>query len=300
MAVSNSEKLQALLQPKAATETVSRFSLRIDGQIKSGKTSLALTASAQVPHPTKWNSATPVAVNDILWVGFEENCLMYPMQRGINVANVIDWSRPDLTIADLIPAIKAFPGMAAQWKAAGIKTIVVDTLTRFNSMLVRDIVTNGDHKGDMERIRSYGRVDEMHYLLFDMLRATGMNFIGLVHLEAFQPFGEVGGKGEIGEAMKAAAEKAVDKVESMNAAGMRSDFIPDMRKKPAGHWARLCDGIIVTYAEEKVIRAGEKTVEYKFTQSPDSEFAAGGRWALKGPQEPFLRPHLVKIYGDKV
>lgn len=287
------KSLEDLLKPKVS-EGPSRFSCRIDGQPKTGKTALALTASAQCPHPSKWDPKNPVDISDILWLQFEENCLMYPQQKGINVTNVFDWSDPNLTWKEIGAAIKALPGLTPQMKEKGIKTIVVDTLSALDSLLIRDLVDGPEYAKDSDRIKAYGLVNSAHDFLFDKLRATGLNFIGLVHLDAFQPWGEDG----TNEKFAKAAENQVHKVEAMNIGGIRADFTAAIRKKAAARWARLTDATLVTFAEEKAVRAGVKQVVYRFTQSPSAEFNAGGRWNLgTGDLEPYLYPHLKNMYG---
>lgn len=284
--------LEQLLQPQVQTDT-KRYSIRIDGMPKTGKTALALTASAQCPHPKDWSADKKVQINDLLWLGFEENCLLYPNRKGVNVKHLYDWSSPDLTWDQLKSAIKALPGLKNQFEDAGIKTIVVDTLSTFNQILLRDCVQRPDFARGADRMMAYGQINDGHDLLLDCLRATGLNFIGLVHLMVFQPWGEDG----TNDTFKKNADKQVDKVSAMNLGGMRSDFIPAMRDKAAGRWARLTDATLVTFAEEKAIRAGVKELVYRFTQNADSEFNCGSRWAIKGAQEPFLYPLLKSIYG---
>lgn len=288
--------LEDLLSPKKVAESPPRFSIRIDGPPKTGKTSLALTASKQCPHPKDWDAAKPVELKDLVWIGLEENCLLYAQRRGITVPNFLDWSDANLTYDKLEPAIKGLPGAMKQYQANGCTTIVVDTLSAFESMLIRDIVTEPNYPKDMDRVRAYGRVNDAHDLLFDRLRMTGMNFIGLVHLNVNQPFGEEGGNSAVAEAMKRQAEKAHDKVSAASVAGLSSAFIPAMRPKAAGRWARLTDGVLVTFAKERVVRAGQKELRYLFTSTPSDDYAAGGRWNVNGDQEPYLRPHLENIY----
>lgn len=289
--------LEQLLSPKKVSDKPARFSLRVDGAPKTGKTTLALTASKFCPPQKDWNAKSPTELKDLVWIGLEENCLLYTQRRGITVPNFLDWSGAGLTIRDLAPAIKGLPAAMEQYKANGCTTIVIDTLSAFESLLIRDLVTEPEYAKDMERVRAYGRVNDMHDMLFDKLRETGMNFIGLVHLNVNQPFGEEGGRTEAAEALKRQAEKAHDKVQAMSVAGVSSAFIPAMRPKAAGRWARLTDGVLVTFAQERVIRAGQKELKYLFTSSPSSDYAAGGRWDLKGDQEPYLRPHIETIYG---
>lgn len=288
--------LEQLLSPKAVDEKPARFSVRIDGAPKTGKTTLALTASKQCPPPSEWDEKKPVELKDLVWIGLEENCLLYAQRRGLKVPNFLDWSGPELTWKSLEPAIKALPGAMKQYKDNGCTTVVVDTLSAFESLLLRDIVIEPDYQRDMDRVRAYGRVNDAHDLLFDKLRQTGMNFIGLVHLNVNQPFGEEGGNSAVAEAMKRQAEKTHDKVEAMSVAGVSSAFIPAMRPKAAGRWARLTDGVLVTFAKQRVVRAGQKELKYLFTSRPSDDYAAGGRWDLQGDQEPYLRPHLENIY----
>lgn len=293
----NTQLLASLLKPADKVERKKRFTLRIDGQVKTGKTNLALTASSEVRPIAEWSKDRPQTVNDLLWIGFEENCLMFAETRGVKVANILDWSSATLTYREIREAIMALPEAVEEYKKAGVTTIVVDSLSAFDDLLIRDLITMAGHTGDMARIRAYGLVNEAHMLLFDMLRKTELNIIGLVHLVEFAPFGEEGGNSQTAQAMKRQAEKQVDKVQASTVAGMRSDFIPAMRPKAAGRWARLSDGVIVTYAEEKVIRAGVTELQYRFVQSPTDGFAAGGRWDLKGPQLPCLYPVLKKLYN---
>lgn len=288
--------LEDLLKPSTSSKpTSSRFSIRIDGMPKTGKSALALTASKDCPHPSKWDANKRVDVNDLLWLGFEENCLMYPQRKGINVVNVFDWSHPDLTWTDIKKAVKALPGLRQQFIDKGITTIVVDTLSTFNQLLLRDMVQRPDFARDKDKFAAYGEVNDAHDLLLDCLRATGLNFIGLVHLEVFQPWGEEG----TNDAFKKNAEKQIDKIEAMSIGGIRADFIPSMRPKAAGRWARLTDATLVTFAEERTVRAGVKELVYRFTQSADSEFNCGSRWALRGDMEPYLYPLLADIYNLK-
>ena len=290
------DMLQQLLQPKAVSELTGNYKLRIDGQIKSGKTTLALTASAQCPHPSKWDAKNPVEITDMLWIMTEPFALEYAQHNGVHVKHVLDWSDPALTIRELEPAIKALPAAAEQYRAAGVKTVVWDTLSTTNARLIRDIV-GAFPEGSMDRIRAYGKVDEKHYLIFDMLSAMRMNVLSIVHLQAFIPFGEEGGKSESAQKMADAAAKQVTKVEAMNAAGMRSDFIPDMRPKPAAKWGRLSNNVLVMRPQEVVISAGKKDMKYGFVAQPSEEYSAGGRWNLKGQQDAYLRPHIEKFYG---
>lgn len=289
--MSDRKTLEQLLQPQRQSE-VKRFSIRIDGMPKTGKTALALTSSSQCPHPKDWNTAKPVEISDILWLGFEENCLLYPNRRGITVRNLYDWSSPDLTWAQLKDAIKALPALRTQFEDQGIKTIVVDTLSTFNQILLRDCVQRPDFPREADRMKAHGLINDGHDLLLDSLRATGLNFIGLVHLEVFQPFGEDG----TNDAFKKNASKQIDKIEAMSLGGVRASFIPSMKPKAAARWARLTDATLVTFAEERAIRAGVKELVYKFTQSADSEFNCGSRWAIKGDQDQFLYPLLKDIY----
>lgn len=284
--------LEQLLQPSAQDET-KRYSIRIDGMPKTGKTALALTASAQCPNPKEWKKDKPVEITDLLWLGFEENCLLYPNRKGVNVKHLYDWSNSDLTWDQLKSAIKALPGLKNQFEDKGIKTIVVDTLSTFNQILLRDCVQRPDFARNSDRMMAHGQINDGHDLLLDCLRATGLNFIGLVHLEVFQPFGEDG----TNDSFKKNAEKQANKVQAMSIGGIRADFIPSMKPKAAGRWARLTDATLVTFAEERAVRAGVKELVYAFTQSADSEFNCGSRWALKGNQEPFLYPILKSVYN---
>lgn len=289
--------LEQLLSPSGVDDKPPRYSVRIDGAPKTGKTTLALTASKFCPPQSEWNPAKPVELSDLVWIGFEENCLLYAQRRGLKVPNFLDWSGASLTYRDLAPAIKSLPGAMKQYRDNGCTTIVVDTLSAFESMLIRDIVVEPDYAKDMDRVRAYGRVNDAHDMLFDKLRETGMNFIGLVHLNVNQPFGEDGGNSAAAEAMKRQAEKTHDKVGAASVAGLSTAFIPAMRPKAAGRWARLTDGVLVTFAEQRTVRAGQKELKYLFTSSPSNDYAAGGRWDLRGDQEPYLRPHIEKIYN---
>lgn len=289
--------LEQLLSPKPVAEQKPRFTIRIDGAPKTGKTTLALTASKFCPPQKDWDAKKPVSLDDIVWLGFEENCLLYAQRRGIRVPNFLDWSGSELSYRELAPAIKALPGAMAQYKANGCTTIVVDTLSSFDSLLLSTIVYEPAYEKDMDRIKAYGRVNEAHQMFFQKLQQTGMNIIGLVHLNVNQPFGEEGGNTPAAEKMKKAAEKTHDKVEAMSVGGVSSAFIPAIRPKAAGEWARSADEVLVTFAEEKVIRAGVKEMKYFFAASPSADYAAGGRWDLKGNQEPYLRPHINAIYG---
>lgn len=291
----SNEKLLQLLQPKKPE--FKNFILRIDGQPKSSKTTLAITTSRQCPPPAQWDAKKPVELTDIMWLSFEPNALMYPASRGVTVTNQLDWSDESWTLNDLVPAIKALPAAAEQYRAAGVTTIVVDTLSAFNRFLLREIIERPAYERDMDRIRAYGRVDEMHYLLFDSLRAMKMNIVGIVHLQAFAPFGEDGGNSASAMAMKAQAEKQVTKLEANQVAGMRTDYVPDMRPKPAGHWARLSDAVLVAKPRQVTVRAGVQELKYEFiAQTTDGEFSAGGRWALPPVQDGFLRPHIEARY----
>lgn len=289
--------LEDLLSPKKVDAKPPRFSIRIDGPPKTGKTTLALTASKFCPPHKEWNPDKPTELGDLVWIGLEENCLLYAQRRGIRVPNFLDWSGAGLNIRDLIPAIKGLPAAMRQYRDNGCTTIVVDTLSAYESILIRDVIVEPDHQKDMDRIKAYGKVNDLHDMLFDKLRETEMNFIGLVHLNVNQPFGEDGGNSAAADAMKRQAQKQHDKVEAASVAGISSAFVPAMRPKAAGRWARLTDGVLVTFAEQRVVRAGVKELKYLFTSSPSNDYAAGGRWDLKGDQEPYLRPHLEKIYN---
>lgn len=292
------EKLAALLTPQRPK--FERYILRIDGQPKTSKTTLAVTASRLCPNPAQWDAKKPVELTDMLWMQFEPNALMYPASRGIIVPNVLDWSDQDLTIGDLQPAIKALPEIAKQYRDQGVTTIVVDTLSAFNRFLLREIIERPNYEKDMDRIRAYGRVDDMHYLLFDSLRATGLNIIGIVHLQAFQPFGESDdAKTAAQQAMNAQAEKQTSKVEAQSVAGMRTDFIADIRPKPAGHWARLSDAVLVAKPALVPVSAGKKAMKYQFVAQTDGEFSAGGRWDLPAVNDGYLRPHVEAKYPKK-
>ena len=292
------DRLQQLLQPKKPE--FKNFILRLDGQPKSSKTTLALTTSLQCPPPATWDAKKPTVLKDIMWMTFEPNALMYPASRGVTVANQLDWSDESLTLADLKPAIQALPAAAEQYRAQGVTTVVVDTLSAFNRFLLREIIERPTYEKDMDRIRAYGRVDEMHYLLFDSLRAMKMNIVGIVHLQAFQPFGEDGGNTPAALAMKAQAEKQTVKLEANQVAGMRTDYVPDIRPKPAGHWARLSDAVLVAKPRQVTVRAGVQEMKYEFiAQTTDGEFSAGGRWALPPINDGYLRPHIEAKYNQK-
>lgn len=295
----NKELLAQLLTPSDKTTDTRRFTIRIDGQIKTGKTTLALTASKDVGPMREWSKQNPRECNDLLWIGFEENCLMFAEGRGIKVKNMLDWSGPSLTWGMLRPAVMALVDACEEYKKAGVTTIVVDSLSAFDDMLIRDLVTMGGHDSEMARIRAYGQVNDAHMLFFDMLRKTGLNIIGLVHLIDEGVFGEQGGNSQIAQAMAKQAQKTIDRNQAAAVGGVRSDFKPAMRSKAAGRWARLSDGVLVTFVEEKVIRAGVKESQYMFVQSPTDEYAAGGRWDLKGPQLPCLWPVLKNRYNLK-
>lgn len=293
----NKELLASLLSPSDKTSTKKRFTIRIDGQIKTGKTTLALTASKDVGPMREWSKQKPRECNDLLWIGFEENCLMFAEGRGITVKNLLDWSDPALTWAKLRPAVIAFAEACEEYKKAGVTTIVVDSLSAFDDMLIRDIVTMGGHESDMARIRAYGQVNEAHSLFFDMLRKTGLNIIGLVHLVEFAPFGEEGGNSQVAQQMARAAAKQVDRASAASVGGIRTKFVAAMRPKAASRWARLSDVVLATYTDKKIIRAGVTETVYYFREDSTNEFAAGGRWDLKGSQLPCLYPVLKNIYG---
>lgn len=289
--------LEQLLSPKKVTAKPPRFTIRIDGAPKTGKTTLALTASKDCPPQKDWNADKPKDLNDLVWIGFEENCLLYAERRGIRVPNFLDWSGAELSYREIAPAIKALPAAMEQYKNNGCTTIVVDTLSSFDSMLLSTIVYEPAYEKDMDRIKAYGRVNEAHQMFLAKLQQTGMNIIGLVHLNVNQPFGEDGGNTPAAEKMKKQAEKTHDKVEATSVGGVSSAFIPAIRQKAAGEWARTADEVLVTFADEKIVRAGVKEMKYLFAASPSSDYAAGGRWDLKGNQEPYLRPHIQSIYG---
>lgn len=222
---------------------------------------------------------------------------MFAETRGVKVKNFLNWAKPDLTYDKLRPAILALPEACEEYKKAGVTTIVVDSLSAFDDMLIRDQVTMGGHESDMARIRAYGAVNEAHMLFFDMLRKTGLNIIGLVHLIDTSIFGEEGGKSEVARQMQNQAQKKIDQIQAANVGGLRTDFSPAMRNKAASRWARLSDGVICTFVEDKIVRAGVSEMVYRFLMSPTKEYSSGGRWDLKGPQLPCLYPILKKLYS---
>ena len=287
--------LQELLQPKPPS--FKRFILLVAGQPKTGKTTLAYTASLKCPPPKEWNVAKPVVLDDVMGIQFEPNSVMHLAEKGIQIPNMLDWSDENLTWKDLKPAIKALPQAAAQFKAAGITTLVVDTLSTFNRFLLRDIIDRGSFDSDMERIRAYGDVDAQHYLFFDALRATGLNIIALVHLQHFAPFGEDGGNSATAQAMKVAAAKQVDKVITNQVGGQRTDFIMDIRPRVGGHWVRLADVSLVAKPERVTVKAGETKLIYKFLSESTSDFSAGGRWVIPAISDSYLRPHIESRYN---
>jgi len=287
--------LKTALQPRK--NTFKRYKLEITGQPKTGKTTLAYTASAHCPPPVKWDPKNPVELPDMLGIQFEENSNMYLAEKGIVIPNMLDWSDPGITWKDLKPVIKALPAAAAQYKAQGITTVVVDTLSSFNRFLLREIIERPNYEKDMDRIKAYGIVDEAHYLLFDMLNEMGLNIIALVHLQAFTPFGEDGGgTSAMAQELKKQAAKQEVKLEANQVQGMRTSYIPNMRPKPAGHWAKLVDAVLVAKPEMKTIKAGEEKLVYKFITQTDGEFSAGGRWEIPPVNDGYLRPHIEARY----
>lgn len=293
----NKALLASLLQPSDTAATKKRFTIRIDGQIKTGKTTLALTASKEIAPYKAWSKQNPQEINDVLWIGFEENCLMFAENKGVKVKNFLDWSSPQLTWGVLQQAVRALPQACEEYKKAGVTTIIVDSLSTFDDLLIRDLVTMGGHDSDMARIRAYGQVNEAHMVFFDMLRKTELNIIGLVHLVDEGLFGEQGGNSQIAQAMAKQAAKQIDKNSAATVGGARADFVPAMRPKAAARWARLSDGVLVCFVEDRVVRAGVKEPQYLFTQSPHKGFAAGGRLGLDGPQQPCLYPVLKNLYN---
>lgn len=287
--------LQDLLKPKPAE--FKRFILLVSGQPKSGKTTLAYTASKKCPPPKEWSPSKPVVLDDILGIQFEPNSTMHLQEKGVQIPNILDWSDESLTWKDLKQAIKGLPSAAAQYKAAGVTTLVVDTLSTLNRLLLRDIIDRGDFGTDMERIRAYGDVDTQHYFFFDALRATGLNIIALVHLQHFAPFGEEGGMSQAAQAMKAAASKQVDKITANQVAGQRTDYIMDVRPKVAGHWTRLADASLVAKPERVTIKAGETKLAFKFLSEGNSDYSAGGRWVIPAISDSYLRPIIEARYG---
>ena len=288
--------LAELLSPKK--QSYKRYMMLISGMPKSGKTTLAATTSLQCPPPAQWNPAKPVALKDIMWLQFEPNATMYLNERGVEIPNILDWSDESLTYAQLKPAIDALPAAAKQYRDAGITTIVVDTLSTFNRLLLRDIIDRPT-QGDMERIRAYGDVDKQHYNLFDNLRATGLNIVALVHLQHFAPFGEEGGNSAAAAEFKKTAAKQVDKVTAGMVGGQRTDFVPDLRPKPAGHWTRMVDAALVAAPEKKIVSAGKFKMEYKFLSTGNSDFSAGSRWAIGDVCDGYLRPVIEAKYPSK-
>lgn len=289
--------IKELLKPKGAKETIGKYILRIDGKPKTSKTTMAVTASRFCPPPKEWDAAKPAVLSDMLWLQFEPGALEYPLTKGLQVPNVLDWSGFGITVQDIYPAIQALPDMAKEYRAAGVRTVVVDTLTSFNTLLLRDVV-GAFPEGSMDRIRSYGRVDEIHNLLFDSLRAMELNIIGIVHLKHFAPFGIEGGKSDSAQKMAAQAQKQVDKVEASTVGGLSANFIPDMRPGPAGRWGRLATQVLVSQPRRVTVRAGVQEIEYGFEALPSDDFGAGGRWDLKGFQPGYLRPILESKYPN--
>jgi hypothetical protein len=285
--------LQQLLQPTSFQKTVRGYTLRIDGPLKSGKTTLALTASTQCPHPSKWDPKKPVEITDMLWIMTEKGALEYAQNKGIHVKNVLDWSDEGLTIGDLQPAIQALPAAAEQYRAAGVKTVVWDTLSTTQQRLVRDCV---NPEPEAARMKAYGRVNEKHFMIFDALQGMKMNVIGLVHIINANVVGEDGKN----EAFAKLAAAQVDKLEAMSVAGFRPDFIPVMQAKAAAHWGRMSNQVLGMDPALVTIRAGVKEVQYKFVATPGGELAVGGRWDLQGTHDAYLRPHLEKFYGTEV
>jgi hypothetical protein len=284
--------LKTLLQPQQ--NKFEKFILRIDGQPKTGKSTLAYTASRMCPPPAQWDPRKPVALTDIMGIQFEPNSNMYLAEKGVTIPNMLDWSDPRLTWAALKPAIKALPGAAQQYRDQGITTIVIDTLSSFNRFLLREIIEKPTYERDMDRVRAYGFVDEAHYLLFDMLNEMSMNIIALVHLQAFLPFGEDGNNADFNKQ----AEKQEAKLEANQVQGMRTTFIPNMRPKPAGRWALMADAVLVAKPEMKTVRAGVEELKYKFIAKTDGEFAAGGRWAVPDINDAYLRPIIESRYNS--
>jgi len=290
----DSSRLADLMKPQAAS--YKRFLLRIDGMPKTGKTILAYTASKQCPHPSTWNVEKPVELTDILGLQFEENSTLSLAQRGIKVANVLDWTQRDIDLGTMKTLIKNLPAIGAEAKKQGIHTVVVDTLSTFNRFLLQKIVEEGSFSSDMERIRAYGDVDSFHYLLFDNLLRMGLNVIGLVHLQHFAPFGEEGGGSSAAAQLKAAAAKQVDKQTANLVQGIRTDFIPELRPKVAGHWARLADAVLVAKPTKRVVRAGESVIDYKFITESNDDYSAGGRWKIPPINDSYLRPIIEARY----
>lgn len=282
---------------KAAAPKFSNFIIRIDGQPKSGKTRLAYTVSKQHPHPSKLDVKAPVDITDTLSIQFERNSTLSLQEAGVNPTRVLDLSDPTLTLAEMTEIRRDLPKMAAEWKTQGVENIVVDTLSTLDRFLIRTIIDEPAHATDMDRIRAYGDVDKWHMAFFDALVQTRLNIVALVHLQQFSPFGEDGGNSPAALAMKAAAAKQVDKVTANQVGGIRTDFIPDMRKKPAGHWGRLSDAIIVSKPERVTVRAGVKEMRYQFLTEATDDFSAGGRLKLPAVvQDNFLYPILAKSY----
>ena len=114
--------LEQLLSPKKVSEKPARFSIRIDGAPKTGKTTLALTCSKDCPPQKEWDPKKVVDLNDLVWIGFEENCLLYAQRRGIRVPNFLDWSAAELSYRDIAPAIKGLPAAMRQYKDNGCST----------------------------------------------------------------------------------------------------------------------------------------------------------------------------------
>jgi hypothetical protein len=214
---------------------------------------------------------------------------------GVTVKHVIDWSDSTLRIQELLPAIMALPQFAEELRAQGVKTVVWDTLSTTDQRLIRDI-TQAPGMKDMERIRSYGDVDRVHMNIFDALHGMKMNVIGLVHLVNVNFFNEEGA-GKDGDAFKKQAEKQIDKLEALSVAGIRPDFRPAMRPKPAAEWGRLSNCVLAMEPSVEVVRAGVTAVKYSFTAEAGGDVAAGGRWNVKGLQDAYLRPWIEKFYG---
>ena len=290
----NMTTLQSLLAPRKPE--FRNYILRIDGQPKTGKSTLAVTASMQCPPPGQWDPAKPVELTDLLYIQFEPNALMYPASRGIHIVNALDWSDPNIPLDTLVSAWKSLPSAAQQYKAAGITTIVVDTLSTLNKYLHQKIIDEPVYGSDMERIRAYGRVNAMHELFFDMLRATKLNIVALVHLKAFQPFGEEGGSSAVAQSMKAAAGKQIDKIEAASVQGLRTPMVADLRDKAAGMWARLSDAVLVARPRQETVKAGVTRMKYEFLTAAEGDFNAASRWVIPTINDGYLKPIIETRY----
>jgi hypothetical protein len=282
---------------KAGAPKFNNFIIRVDGQPKTGKTRLAWSVSKQHPAPSKLDPKKPVDITDTLAIQFERNSTLSLQEAGINATRVLDLSDPTITLAEMTDIRRELPKLAIEWREQGVENLIVDTLSTLNRFLLRTIIEEPSHNTDMERIRAYGDVDRWHLDFFDALARTKMNIVALVHLQQFAPFGEQGGGTPAAEKMKQAAAVQVDKVTANMVGGIRTDFVPDMRPKPAGHWGRLSDAIIVAKPERITVRAGVKEMRYQFITETTDDFSAGGRLKLPAiVQDNWLYPILSKSY----